>query len=94
MAKIVEQGAIPFGSQIAAIRDARVSLVWDHYLNLPDDVSSRLIYSLLAGRIYLIARGSRLRWSPSTELSVPSGSSPKKLVEIMRDLLAKSPEET
>jgi hypothetical protein len=88
------RGAIPFGRQIAVIRNARVSHVWDHYLNLPDYVSDRLIYSLLTGRIHLMARGSRLSWLPFTELSVLSGSSQKKLVKIMRDLLAKSPEET
>lgn len=87
-------GGIEFGSQVAVIRNSRMSLVWDHYLNLPDYVSDRLIYSLLAGRIHLMGRGSRLKWLPFTELSVRSGSSPKEMVDIMQDLLAKSPEET
>lgn len=85
-------GMVPFGDQVSSIRESRISIIWDHYLNLPEYVSDRFVYALLAGRAHLMAQGSRLSWPPYSELSVLSGSSPSEMICIMNDFLSNTDE--
>jgi hypothetical protein len=61
---------VPYDRQIEAIRQALISLNWDHFPNHHAYASDRLPISLLAGRAHVTTAHPGLQWLPGPEVGL------------------------
>ena len=85
------QSELPYGSQAAAVRSARLMVNWDHYPRTSDYASDRLPIALLAGRPHITTAHPGMAWAPGEELGLFQAKSPTQVVALAVALLAGDP---
>lgn len=87
------QGPIPFGRQLAALRDARVTVGWNHYQRYRGVFSNRLPICMYAGRVHVSSRPPGVDWLPGPESGLHLVDSPAQAVDRVRELVHADPGE-
>jgi hypothetical protein len=87
------RGPVAYHRQPAALRDARISVGWDHYRRYPGYFSDRLPISMYAGRVHVSSRPPGVGWLPGRDSGLHLVDSPAEAVDRVRELLLGDPEE-
>ena len=82
-------GMVPFAEQLGVIREAGVSINWDHFPRLPAYASDRLANSLIAGRVHVTTHHPELEWLPGPAQGLFLKRSPRKVIDATQALRAR-----
>ncbi|TKA11620.1 glycosyltransferase family protein [Actinacidiphila oryziradicis] len=87
------QGPVAYNRQPAALRNARISVGWDHYRRYTGYFSDRLPISMYAGRVHVSSRPPEAAWLPDRDSGLHLVDSPAEAVDRVRELLLGDPRE-
>jgi hypothetical protein len=88
------QGPTHYSEQANAIRNARISISWEHYSHLVNYSSDRLAIALLAGRPHLTNSSFGQSFFTDEEFSHFTCRSPQEMINKAVELIRLSPTET
>jgi len=86
-------GTLPYEDQVKAMRQALVTVNWDHFSHLEGYNSDRLPISMLAGRVHVTTKHPRTPWLPGSENGLVLVENERDVVQVVEEMLGQTPEE-
>jgi len=86
-------GHLPYQDQVKAMRQALITVNWDHFPHLESYYSDRLPISMLAGRVHVTTKHPRTSWLPGQEDGLILVENERDVVHVLEELLGQTPEE-
>lgn len=87
------RGLVAFNQQIVVLRDARITVGWDHYQRYAGYFSNRLPIGMYSGRVHISSRSPGLGWLPGPDSGLHLVDTPAEAVDRVRQLLRRDPQE-